>query len=121
VALLALLIPAFGLAGAAIAVAASVVLEQALTVAMALRRFQVDPRALISRIWRPVAAASAMAAVLRAGGLGWSDDRHVTSLIAAVTAGAAVYTAVLLGSWLLAGRPRGAETDLMALLFRRRP
>ena len=43
VALLAVLIPDFGLTGAAIGAAVAVVLEQALTVATALRRFHIGP------------------------------------------------------------------------------
>ena len=58
VALLALLIPAFGLTGAAIGAAVAVVLEQALTVATALRRFRRrcrrhDPPDLASGRWPP--------------------------------------------------------------------
>jgi lipopolysaccharide exporter len=120
VALLALLIPHFGLTGAAVAAAVAVVLEQALTVATALRRFHVDAATLIGRVWRPVLAASAMAALLAAGGLAWSDDNGPAVLLEAVAVGTATYGAVLLGSWLAAGRPIGAETDVLALLRRAR-
>jgi lipopolysaccharide exporter len=118
VALLLLLIPHFGLAGAAMGAAIAVVLEQALMVVTALRRFDVGLRRLMRLIWRPVLAACAMAAVLVAGGLGWSDDSGVPALAEAVAGGGAVYTVVLLASWVLAGRPVGAETDVLALLRR---
>ena len=118
VALLALLIPNFGLTGAAIGAAVAVVLEQALTVATALRRFNVDAVTMIRRIWRPVLAASAMAAVLAASGSGWSDDSSVVTLVEAVIGGGATYSAVLLASWVLAGRPAGPETDVLTLLRR---
>jgi lipopolysaccharide exporter len=119
VALLALLIPGFGLTGAAIAVAIAVVLEQALTVATAMRRFRVDAGVMCRRIWRPAVAAAAMAVVLASSGPGWSDDPAIVPLAEAAASGAAIYAAVLLGGWLLAGRPDGAESDILALLRRR--
>jgi lipopolysaccharide exporter len=118
VALLALLIPGFGLTGAAVGAAVSVVLEQALTVATALHRFHVSAGTMIRRIWRPVLATSAMAAVLASSGLGWSDDCSIRGLAEAVAAGATTYASVLLVSWFLAGRPDGAETDVLTLLRR---
>jgi lipopolysaccharide exporter len=116
VALLMLLIPRFGLTGAAIGAAVAVLLEQALTVATALRRFHVGAGMMIRRVWRPALAAAAMTAVLAGSGLGWSDDPSLVILIKAVITGAGIYAAVLLASWRLAGRPAGAETDIMALL-----
>ncbi|HEY4041039.1 MAG TPA: hypothetical protein VGM32_04240 [Rhodopila sp.] len=71
--MLALLIPPFGLTGAAVAAAAAVVLEQAMTVATELRRFNVSTRAIAGCTWRP-ALAAAMAVVLAAVGWGWIDD-----------------------------------------------
>jgi lipopolysaccharide exporter len=118
VALLALLIPAFGLAGAAWAAAVAVVLEQALTVATALRRFQVGASALTRCTWRPVLAAAAMAMVLYGSGLGWTDDPDPVPLIEAAIAGSLAYTTTLLGLWVLAGRPTGPETDVLSLMRR---
>lgn len=118
VALLALLIPDFGLTGAAIGAAVAVVLEQALTVATALRRFRVGVATMVRRVWRPVLAAMAMAAVLAVIGVGWSDDNSKSGLLEAVAGGAATYAWVLFASWLLAGRPVGAETDVLALVRR---
>jgi O-antigen/teichoic acid export membrane protein len=119
VALLLLLIPRFGLTGAAIGAAVAVLLEQLLTVATALRRFHVDVGMMVLQVWRPALAAAAMAAVLAGTGLGWSDSSGVPALIEAVTSGATIYTAVLLASWLFAGRPDGPETDILALLRRK--
>jgi PST family polysaccharide transporter len=118
VALLLLLIPHFGLAGAAAGAAVAVVLEQALMVATALRRFNVGIRRVMHRVWRPVLAASAMAALLAATGLGWSDDSSVLALAEAVAGGGAVYVLTLVASWALAGRPAGAEADVLTLLRR---
>jgi O-antigen/teichoic acid export membrane protein len=118
VALLALLIPAFGLTGAAIGAAVAVVLEQALTVATALRQFHIDPHQVIRRTWRPVVATGAMAAMLIGSGAGWSDNPGLLLMAEAVSGGAATYIAVLLASWALAGQPDGAETDVIKLLRR---
>jgi O-antigen/teichoic acid export membrane protein len=118
VALLAFLIPRFGLTGAAAGAAIAVVLEQGLTVATALRRFHVDAQAIVRRIWRPVIAATAMAIVLSGSGLGWIDDPDLMHLIEAACAGTGVYATVLLGSWVLTGRPAGPETDVLAVLRR---
>jgi hypothetical protein len=73
---------------------------------------------MIQLVWRPVLAAAAMAAVLAASGLGWTNDPGIIQLAEAIVSGAATYTTVLLGSWLLAGRPAGAETDVLTLLRR---
>ncbi len=116
VTLLALLIPGFGLTGAAVGAAVAGVLEQALTVATALRRFHIDPRKMVRRIWRPVLATAAMVALVAGTGAGWSDDPGIPVLIEAVAGGAATYLAVLAASWVLAGRPEGSESDLLALL-----
>jgi lipopolysaccharide exporter len=116
VALLTLLIPNFGLTGAAFGAAIAMALEQALTVATALRRFRVEAGAMIRRVWRPVFATAAMATMMAATGIGWSDDPDGLILLEAVAVGAATYAAVLLTSWILAGRPAGPETDVLALL-----
>ncbi len=120
VALLALLIPSFGLPGAAMAAAVAVVLEQGFTVATALRRFRVSGGAMLRRVWRPALAAAAMAAVLAACGFGWPGDAGVVRLAEAAVSGGAIYAAVLLSSWIIAGRPEGAETDMLAILRRAR-
>ncbi len=118
IALLASLIPPFGLTGAAVAAGIATLLEQTLTVVTALRRFRVQPVLLIGAIWRPMLAAAVMAGVLATVASGWSDDTNPLILCKTAAAGAAVYAAVLLGSWVLSGRPTGAETDLIALLRR---
>lgn len=116
VGMLALLIPTFGLTGAAMGAALAVVLEQALTVATALRRFQIGGREIASRIWRPALAAAAMALVLYAEGLGWTDNPDPRGLIQAAIVGSLTYCVVLAGTWMLAGRPSGPETDVVTLL-----
>ncbi len=81
-----------------------------------MRRLGLRPVLLLRGIWRPVLGAVVMAGALWLSGLGWTDDTGVQILAEAIAAGAIVYTAALWGSWWLAGRPAGAETDLLALL-----
>ena len=61
-------------------------------------------------------AVAVMAMTLWRIGLGWSDATSPLALAEACVAGAVVYAVVLVASWLLAGRPAGAEGDLIALL-----
>jgi O-antigen/teichoic acid export membrane protein len=122
--LLLLLIPALGLGGAALAMTASIVLEQILFVALTIRHFDVRLRDLPGRLWRIVLASALMALALAWSGLGWQATEAVTKtalameLFAAMTAGAAVYAVTLLALWLASGRPDGAEADALALLRR---
>jgi hypothetical protein len=56
-------------------------------------------------------------------GFGWhtvaaEPATLVRHLLIAVSQGAAVYAIILLAAWFAAGRPTGAETDLVALARR---
>jgi O-antigen/teichoic acid export membrane protein len=121
VVLLLLLIPRFGLLGAGFAVALGMVFDHLLYLAMTLRGFAIALTALLGRLWRSVLATAAMAAVLALSGFG---GQHVASpalaLLGGVALGVAVYGAVLLALWTLAGRPKGAERDALAALRRLR-
>jgi lipopolysaccharide exporter len=124
VALLVALIPLGGLPGAALAVALSIVLEQALYARTAFRRFGVRAGALLGVTWRSLAATVVMAFVLYAAGLGWQDGAGVAPpklLAEGVLLGVIVYLAALSACWLAAGRPAGAERDVLALLHRLLP
>jgi len=121
IALLALLIPGFGLPGAAWAVGLAVCAEQLLTLAMAFRRFRVRAGALLVCVWRPVVATAAMTVALACSGLGWQPAAHGDGMAALATAtaiGAIVYLATLLAAWWAAGRPAGAEADMFGVLRR---
>lgn len=68
-------------------------------------------REIMAVIWRPLGAASVMAALLPLlTSTGWP---LLPSLILHCTLGAIVYTLALLGFWLLAGRPAGAESYIL--------
>lgn len=121
--LLLMLIPAFGLMGAAVAAAAGLALEHVLSGLWAMRRLHLSLRRdLLPQMWRCLLATAVMAGVLWAAGLGWQQT-SAPLLAAAVALGAVAYGAALAGLWLLAGRPAGPETDLLALAGRslRRP
>jgi O-antigen/teichoic acid export membrane protein len=123
VVLLLVLIPRFGLIGGATAVAATGVAREALYIATAIRRLRLEVRRLLAAVVRPLVAAACMAAVLNWAGLGWTYRNPVNAqclldLLLAVGLGAGVYAASLLASWLAAGRPDGAEADVLAIVRR---
>lgn len=69
------------------------------------------PREVYGAIWRPLAAAALMAALLPLLALeGWP---LLTVVVTRCLAGAFLYTTALLALWALAGRPPGAETYLL--------
>ena len=113
VVLLLALIPGFGATGAAMAAAIAIGVEQGLMIATALRRFGIGFRGLLAQVWRPVLATGAMGVVLWGFGLGWAPGE---GLVVGVVVGAGVFVVGLLGAWLLAGRPAGAEADLLGLV-----
>lgn len=113
----------WGIAGAAIAVALALMVEQTVYAVFAVRRFAMRSSDLLRRTWRCLLATAAMTAFLASSGLGWQATAQSTSagagrLLLACGAGAAVYTIVLLGLWLASGRPAGAEMDLLELVRR---
>jgi lipopolysaccharide exporter len=121
VALLALLIPPYGLNGAALAAVAGVILDQALRVGSTMRHFRIPVSRLLAQVWRPACAASVMAGVLACTGLGWSDTTGPLMLAEAVALGGATYASTLGVAWWLSGAPAGAEQDLLGLVWRKAP
>ncbi len=122
--LLLVLIPLLDLTGAALAATVAIMLEQVLFVVLTIRHFDVTPRELLDRLWRTVLACTTMALVLAWSGFGWHATMAVTKLelgvelLTAVATGAAVYATTLVVLWLAAGRPDGAEADVLTLLQR---
>jgi lipopolysaccharide exporter len=115
--LLIVLLPGGSLVTAAAIATTVAACEQAVMVTIALRRFHVSPAALGRALWRSVLAAAVMAAVLVRLGLGLAPAPAAPwhHLLATIAAGALVYTAALGLAWLAAGRPDGAERDLLTL------
>jgi len=119
VALLLAVIPGFGVSGAAWAAAVSICIEQGLTMVMAFRRFGISMAGFAAQLWRPVLGSATMVAVLVVTGLGWApahDEALVLPLVLAVSIGATAYCGTVLIAWLAAGRPDGAEADVLAVL-----
>lgn len=112
---LLLLVPSFGLSGAAVAVVAGCCLDLALLLWLTMPRIGVALPQLTGRLVRPVLATLAMVVVLWQLGLAWAPSSGASVLDFAVDAGtrsavgAVCYGAVLCALWLLAGRPDGAE------------
>jgi len=123
IALLLLLTARFGIAGAALAIGIVAVLEHVVTVALALGLLRLGAAALLRLVWRPAASSAAMALVLWTTGLGWSAPPDAAlpaawALLSGMPVGALTYGIVLLCLWLAAGRPPGAEADLLLMLRR---
>jgi O-antigen/teichoic acid export membrane protein len=109
-ALLLWLTGTMGLTGAAIAVGVGMVLEAALLVGIVAHRLHLSLTAVVQVVARPLLACLVMAlgVVLLNGG-----GSPARILLTGVPLGMASYGATLLLAWWAAGRPAGAETDLM--------
>jgi lipopolysaccharide exporter len=123
VTLLIVLVPRFGIMGAAMAAAITDIGDQLIYLTMTLRKLDIAFSTVISRVIRTLLAAAAMAFVLVVLGLGWHDlpGKPLAlgeQLAEAIVLGASVYIAVLIGLWVAVGRPEGVETDAFAFLLR---
>jgi lipopolysaccharide exporter len=115
VAVLLVLVPRFGLQGAAVSLAISGILDMVLFLAVTLPRIDVSVGQLSTCVIRPIFGSAAMVALLWSLGMAWTPSQGTDFLgfgwDAAVrsTIGAICYVIVLIGSWFIAGRPDGAE------------
>lgn len=122
-ALLVVLTPTLGLVGAALAVGASLLAEHVVLVQRALALLRLPVGALLGRLWRPVLAVALMSALLWGAGLGWAPAPEAAApaawqLLQGAALGCLAYVAALSTLWVVAGRPAGAETDLLGLARR---
>lgn len=120
---LLLLIPSHGLTGAAIAVGIVMAAEQCALMAFALHQLKLSFGALLARVARPLLASCAMTAALWASGLGWaappaSAAEALWQIMGGMGLGVATFTVAMAMLWSLAGRPPGAEMDLLRFLRR---
>lgn len=106
----------FGLLGAAAGSLAASAIGTPVSLGIAMRMTGVRARELVREIWRPLTAAALMFTVLSvrtathdtaAGPLA-----SLASLTTGVALGAFLYVAGVAATWVLAGRPEGAETVL---------
>jgi O-antigen/teichoic acid export membrane protein len=117
--LLLLLIPRFGVAGAAWAAAIATCVDQGTTLVMAVRHLNLTLHAVVSQIVRPALAACAMTlGVLAIGSWHALDGSAVWTLVVRAATGAIVYAAVLFMAWVAAGRPEGPEADCVRAIRR---
>ncbi|HEY0420862.1 MAG TPA: oligosaccharide flippase family protein [Acetobacteraceae bacterium] len=121
--LLLIMVNMLGLVGSALAVAASILAEDAAYFVMVRRHFGVSAGTMIGRLWRCLLATTAMALVLVQSGLGWVTFQggpavQFWHLATGTLVGIVVYAVVLITAWLASGRPEGGEAELLALLRR---
>jgi O-antigen/teichoic acid export membrane protein len=127
IALVLIAIPLGGLPAAAAAIAAAIILGRFGSLLVTFRHFKIGFGALARRVWRSVAAVTAMAGILWWSGLGWTampPDSPLACALAIAGAsalGAAVYLLTLLALWSASGRPAGAEADAIEIARRRFP
>jgi peptidoglycan biosynthesis protein MviN/MurJ (putative lipid II flippase) len=118
--LLLLLIPKFGVTGAAWAAAIAICADQGATLFMALQHLGIRFRSFISQIVRPLLAACAMTiAVLAIEAWHALDGSAAETLIVRALAGAITYAIVLLVTWIAAGQPDGPEADIVRVVRRK--
>jgi lipopolysaccharide exporter len=117
-ALLIILISHFGLVGAGFAVAAAAVLEEAFYLVVTFHRFNLRPVDLLASNWRAAVATAAMIGIVLLVNdvFAWGPDPTFSHFFAQVLTGVVTYVAVLGAVWLAAGRPSGAETQVIAVV-----
>lgn len=123
VGILLVLVPAFGLLGIGWGVGLALLIENAVLLLLALRASGLSARELLPHAWRPPVATLAMVLTLWSLGLGWADmpDGAAAALFVlavGAAAGAAAYALAIGALWVAAGRPAGAERDMIALMVR---
>jgi lipopolysaccharide exporter len=119
VGLLVMLVPSYGIMGAALASGVGAAFEYGTYVVLTCRRFTIPMACFALRIWRTLLATGIMTGVLTATGLGWSAQpgtalRIFSFLVGSSAFGAIVYMSALGALWAACGRPNGPETDLAA-------
>ena len=112
---LVFLVPRFGLIGATVAILVASGVELLLLLAVTLPLIGVSLRSLAGCAIRPFVATVAMSVVLWQCGMAWTLSAgndfadFVQDAGARCALGTACYCIVLVGSWIVAGRPDGAE------------
>jgi O-antigen/teichoic acid export membrane protein len=75
----------------------------------AMKVTEITAKDIMGRLWRPVLAASAMAAAVKLSGLNAAVPPGPIRLICDVGVGSVTFSATILLLWVLANRPAGAE------------
>jgi lipopolysaccharide exporter len=122
--LLLLLIPRYGVIGAAMSYVAITAGLLPINLTLVLRTLQLPVLDYLASVWRPLVAAALMYLATRAAmpaldAATMRPEQALTLLAAYVPLGAGIYLAVLSGLWWACGRPEGAETSLLRELVAR--
>lgn len=111
------LVPRIGVVGVAWATVAGGIVTTPILLHAVRRDIGFGWGMVIARVWRPTLASGLMAAAVV-----WVDqalaDQSMSGplhLLLGVSAGVVAYPIILLGIWLAAGRPAGAESELLQL------
>jgi lipopolysaccharide exporter len=124
IALLLILVPLFGLAGAADAVAVSVAIDVVTFLWVALPLVGVSLSQLIGRLIRPTIAAAAMVLLLWWLQMAWTPSQAqdtcglITEVVTRSAIGAVCYAAVLGLAWVVVGQPEEAEHYALTTLYK---
>jgi lipopolysaccharide exporter len=116
------LVYVWGLPGAAVAVAISLMVDQGLFLWRTMHHLTITFGDLLACTWRAMVASLVMVACLSALGMAWTPggDRpgwsNFEDLLARCAIGAVVYGVTLGLAWLLAGRPDGIERQALILV-----
>ena len=119
--LVAGLVHGFGLMGAVAGTALALILEPIAYLVVKWWALPFRGRALAGVVIRPILASAGMAVVVsRIDLAGAAAAETITGLLIplglAVVTGAVTYAILMVGMWWLAGRPAGAEADVLAAL-----
>jgi O-antigen/teichoic acid export membrane protein len=115
----------WGLLGGAFAVAISLLVDQSLYLWRTMRQLDITFAALFQRVWRALVAAIGMVACLAWLAMAWTEGSEsagwstIHDLLVRCATGAVVYSAILLATWYLAGRPDGIEQQVLTLVGER--
>jgi O-antigen/teichoic acid export membrane protein len=107
-----------GIVGAAWAYVASAILVLPVNFIFISRFLELPAGALISQLWRPICSSGIMYVVVHLYGPAAPASPSATaqaasSLATCILFGASVYIAAVVGSWLVSGKPPGAETRIL--------
>jgi lipopolysaccharide exporter len=119
------LVYGWGLPGAAVGVAISLMIDQGLFLWRTMRHLTITIRDLLSCTWRAMAASFVMMGCMMALGMAWTpgnaaaDWSNARDLAKRCAIGAATYTVSLIVTWFMAGRPDGIERQIMMFVRNR--
>ncbi len=115
----------WGLVGAGIATAVSLAIDQCSSFFVVLPRIGVRVAEVLLRLWRPFGACLVMIGLLYSVDMAWLPPRDTSLSGLALDAGTraligtVTYVGALILFWVAAGRPDGAERQVMALVGKR--